>query len=80
MEFIKGYIYANIYQYEKIVKFDPLTGKVVAYIDLSGILPMKDYASQTDVLNGIAYDSLGDRFFVTGKNWPKLFEIDLIKK
>lgn len=80
MEFIKGYIYANIYQYEKIVKFDPSTGKVVAYVDLSGILPMNDYASQTDVLNGIAYDTLGDRIFVTGKNWPKLFEIGLIKK
>ena len=80
MEYINGYIYANIYQYERIVKVDPSTGKVIAYIDLSGILPMNDYTNKTDVLNGIAYDSSGDRMFVTGKNWPKLFEIKLVKK
>ncbi len=80
MEYINGYIYANIYQYEKIVKFDPSTGKVIAYIDLSGILPMNDYTNKTDVLNGIAYDQSGDRMFVTGKYWPKLFEIKLQKK
>ena len=79
-EYINGYIYANIYQYEKIVKFDPSTGKVIAYIDLSGILPINDYTNKTDVLNGIAYDRLGDRMFVTGKYWPKLFEIKLVKK
>ncbi len=79
-EYIDGYIYANIYQYEKIVKFDPHTGKVAAYIDLSHILPMNDYKSDTDVLNGIAYDKDNKRLFITGKLWPKLFEIELIKK
>ena len=80
LEYINGYIYANIYQYEKIVKFDPHTGKVAAYIDLSHILPMNDYKPDTDVLNGIAYDKKNKRLFVTGKLWPKLFEIELVKK
>jgi len=80
LEYIDGYIYANIYQYEKIVKFDPQTGKVAAYIDLSHILPMNDYKPNTDVLNGIAYDKGNKRLFVTGKLWPKLFEIELVKK
>ena len=80
LEYIDGFIYANIYQYEKIVKFDPHTGKVAAYIDLSHILPMNDYKPDTDVLNGIAYDKDNKRLFVTGKKWPKLFEIELVKK
>ncbi|MCF6364971.1 MAG: glutaminyl-peptide cyclotransferase [Bacteroidales bacterium] len=80
LEYINGFIYANIYQYEKIAKINPANGKVTAYIDLTGILPMNDYNNKTDVLNGIAYDSKTDRIFVTGKKWPKLFEIELIKK
>jgi glutaminyl-peptide cyclotransferase len=80
LEYINGYIYSNIYQYDKIVKIDPQTGKVLAYIDLSGLLPMNDYTSQTDVLNGIAYDKERNRVFVTGKNWPKLFEVTFIRK
>ena len=80
LEFINGYIYANIYQYDKIVKIDPSTGKVLAYINLKGILPMNDYSNKTDVLNGIAFDYTNNRMFVTGKKWPKLFEIELIKK
>ncbi len=80
LEYIDGEIYANIYQYEKIARIDPATGKVLAYIDLDGILPMNDWVETTDVLNGIAYDKTGKRLFVTGKRWPKLFEIELIKK
>ncbi|MDL2320326.1 glutaminyl-peptide cyclotransferase, partial [Alistipes sp. OttesenSCG-928-B03] len=49
-------------------------------IDLTGILPMNDITANTDVLNGIAYDPAGKRVFVTGKNWPKLFEIEIVKK
>jgi len=79
LEYINGFIYANIYQYEKIAKIDPATGKVLAYIDLKGILPMNDYTNQTDVLNGIAYDKNTNRIFVTGKNWPKLFEVEFNK-
>lgn len=80
LEYINGFIYANIYQYEKIVKIDPSTGKVLAYIDLNGILPMNDYVASTDVLNGIAYDKKTNRIFVTGKKWPKLFEVEFVKK
>ena len=80
LEFINGYIFANIYQYDKIAKIDPVSGKVIAYIDLKGILPMNDYSNKTDVLNGIAFDDATDRIFVTGKKWPKLFDIELIKK
>ncbi len=80
LEYINGEIYANIYQYEKIARIDPKTGKVLAYIELDGILPMNDWTARTDVLNGIAYDEKGKRLFVTGKYWPKLFEIELIKK
>ncbi len=81
LEFIDGKIYANIYQTDKIAKIDPATGKVFAYIDLSGILPDKDrIRGETDVLNGIAYDFDNKKLFVTGKKWPKLFEIKLIEK
>jgi len=80
LEYINGEIFANIYQYEKIARIDPKTGKVLAYIDLDGILPMNDWTSNTDVLNGIAYDAATKRLFVTGKKWPKLFEIELVKK
>ena len=56
------------------------TGKVVGWIDLTGILSPEDHTDGIDVLNGIAYDAKGDRLFVTGKKWPKLFEIKLVKK
>lgn len=77
LEFIKDELWANIYTTNKIVKIDPKTGKVLAYIDLTEILPQKDYERDTDVLNGIAYDKKNDRIFVTGKKWPKLFEIKI---
>ena len=72
-------IYANIYTTNKIAIIDAKTGKVKAYIDLSEILAQKYYEKGvTDVLNGIAYDKAGDRLFVTGKYWPKLFQIKLV--
>lgn len=80
LEFIKGEIWANIWQTDKIVQIDPQTGKILGWIDLTGLLPTRDYTPETDVLNGIAYDKAGDRLFVTGKLWPKLFEIRLVKK
>ena len=58
----------------------PADGHVTGWIDLSGLLPAADLARGADVLNGIAYDALGDRLFVTGKLWPKLFEIQLVRK
>lgn len=81
LEWVKGRIYANIWQTNRIVEIDPATGHVVGHIDLSGLLDGSGYAPQPDdVLNGIAYDAARDRLFVTGKNWPKIFEIKLIKK
>jgi len=80
LEWVDGEIYANIWQTDRIARIDPQTGNVVGWIDLKGLLPMKDYIPQhTDVLNGIAYDPATKRLFVTGKFWPKLFEIRLVK-
>ncbi len=75
LEYINGEIWANIWMTDHIARIDPVTGKVLGYIDLRGILPASDRNSDTDVLNGIAYDNKGNRIFVTGKRWPKLFEI-----
>jgi glutamine cyclotransferase len=80
LEWVKGEIYANVWQTNWIVRIDPHSGQVVGVINLTGLLKQSDIvAGQTDVLNGIAYDAKGDRLFVTGKNWPKLFEIRLRK-
>jgi glutamine cyclotransferase len=80
LEYIKGEIWANVWQTDRIARIDPASGKVTGWIDLTGILPRQDRTDLTDVLNGIAYDAAGDRIFVTGKRWPKLFEIRLVKK
>jgi len=78
LEYIQGEIYANIWQTELIARIDPLTGQVIGWIDLKGILSPEDHSGTVDVLNGIAYDAKNSRLFVTGKYWPKLFEIELI--
>jgi glutamine cyclotransferase len=80
LEFVHGEIFANLWQTDRIVRISPLDGRVTGWIDLAGLLPASDRVSGADVLNGIAYDSLGDRLFVTGKLWPKLFEIQLVRK
>ncbi|WP_425998370.1 glutaminyl-peptide cyclotransferase [Caulobacter sp. DWR1-3-2b1] len=78
LEWVKGEVLANIWQTDRIARIDPKTGHVTGWIDLSGLLGSVDRASgQVDVLNGIAYDGATDRLFVTGKLWPKLFEIKL---
>jgi len=80
LEWVKGEIYANVWQTDWIVRIDPRKGAIVGLINLAGLLGAADrIKGQTDVLNGIAYDAKGDRLFVTGKNWPKLFEIRLRK-
>jgi glutamine cyclotransferase len=79
LEVVKGEIYANVYQTDRIVRISPKTGQVTGWIDLSGLLPPRE-AAGVDVLNGIAYDETNDRLFVTGKLWPKLFEIQLIAR
>ena len=80
LEYIKGEIYANIWQTDRIVRVDPDTGRILGWIDLSGLLSAADRNAETDVLNGIAYDETTDRLFVTGKQWPRLFQIRLKKK
>jgi glutaminyl-peptide cyclotransferase len=80
LEWVNGEIYANVWQTNWIVRIDPGSGRVVGLVNLSGLLKPSDIVTgQTDVLNGIAYDAKRDRLFVTGKNWPKLFEIRLHK-
>jgi glutaminyl-peptide cyclotransferase len=79
LEWIKGDIYANVWLTDWIVRIDPTSGRVVGIVDLSGLLSQSDrQQSNADVLNGIAYDREHDRLFVTGKKWPKLFEIRLV--
>ncbi len=77
LEYINGEIFANIYLKDIIARIDPVTGKVLAYINLKNILSKKEYKDNTDVLNGIAYDYINKRLFVTGKKWPKMFEIEI---
>ena len=80
LEFINGEIFANIWQTDRIARISPRTGKVVGWIDLSGILSPMYRRTPDAVLNGIAYDPQGRRLFVTGKLWPNVFEITLVKK
>lgn len=81
LEYIKGEIFANIWQTDRIVRIDPRDGKILGWVDMTGLLKLKDnYDKPVDVLNGIAYDETNDRLFVTGKLWPKLFEVRLKKK
>ncbi|MGD8625267.1 MAG: glutaminyl-peptide cyclotransferase [Anaerolineae bacterium] len=78
LEYIQGQVYANVWQTDRVAIIDPATGQVTAWIDLSGLLKPEDLTQPVDVLNGIAYDAANDRLFVTGKWWPKLFEIELV--
>jgi glutamine cyclotransferase len=78
LEYVQGEIYANVWQTDWVARIAPETGRVVGWIDLGGLLSAEDLSQPVDVLNGIAYDAQTDRLFVTGKLWPKLFEIELI--
>ena len=78
LEFVQGEIYANIWQTDRIVRIAPQTGQVTGWIDLEGLLNPEAYPGPVDVLNGIAYDARNDRLLVTGKFWPRLFEIELV--
>lgn len=80
LEYVKGEIFANIWQTDRIVRIDPKDGTILGWIDLRGLLKDEDQRADTDVLNGIAYDPAQDRLYVTGKKWPKLFEIRIKKK
>lgn len=80
LEWVDGRIWANVYTTDQIVIIDPATGIVEGIVDLTGILPTEEITQTTDVLNGIAWDPDSQRLFVTGKNWSKLFEIELIEQ
>lgn len=78
LEYIRGEIYANVWMTDKIARISPETGKVLGWINLAGILPEIEVRSNDAVLNGIAYDPVRHRLFVTGKLWPRLFEIQVV--
>ena len=75
LEFVKNEIWANIWYEDRIARISPENGEVLGWIDLGNLYPRNQRQSNEDVLNGIAYDAETDRLFVTGKNWPQLFEI-----
>jgi glutamine cyclotransferase len=80
LEYVKGEILANVWHQNRVARIDPQTGQVKGWIDLAGLLKPGDVTDEEAVLNGIAYDEAGDRLFVTGKLWPKLFEVKLKQK
>ncbi len=80
LEYIKGEIYANVWHSDRIARISPRDGHVIAWIDLTGLLPASEKRNDESVLNGIAYDAKHDRLFVTGKQWPWIFEIKLVSK
>jgi glutamine cyclotransferase len=78
LEVVKGDIFANVWLTDRIAVIAPATGKVTAWLDLKGLMPAQ--ANTDAVLNGIAYDAASDRLFVTGKLWPRMFEIRVIRR
>ena len=80
LEYIEGELWANVFLTDDILRIDPRTGAVTGRIDMTGLLNNHDRNADTDVLNGIAYDNETGRIFVTGKNWPKMFEIEVIQR
>lgn len=80
LEYVQSEIYANIWHADRIARIDPQTGRILGWIDLTGLLKPGEVQDEEAVLNGIAYDEASGRLFVTGKLWPKLFEIRLTQK
>lgn len=79
LEFVKGEVLANIWQTDYVARINPSTGVVTGYIDFRGLLTPREREG-TDVLNGIAYDDKTDRLFITGKLWPRVFEVRITRK
>lgn len=76
LEFVRSEVWANVWETDRIARIDPKTGRVVGWIDLTGLIsPAEVGDPRENVLNGIAYDAAADRLYVTGKRWPKIFEI-----
>ena len=80
LEYVNGEVFANVWMSDRIARIDPTTGRVTGWIDLTGLLPPEERSGREDVLNGIAYDAANDRLFVTGKYWPRLFQIRLVAR
>jgi len=80
LEYIHGEIYANVWYSDRIARISPASGRVVGWIDLKGLMPRDQLSSDGAVLNGIACDAEHDRLFVTGKLWPKIFEITILQE
>ena len=80
LEFIHGEIYANVWHTDRIARISQKDGHVIAWIDLAGLLPADEKVDAESVLNGIAYDAQHDRIFVTGKQWPTIFEIKVVRR
>ena len=78
LEWIDGLIWANVWYQDRIVAIDPISGEVLASLDLTGLLPRSERALNTDVLNGIAYDPRSDAIWVTGKRWPWRYRIEIL--
>lgn len=80
LEYVGGEVFANVWYTDLIARINPHTGRVTGWIDLEGLLESEQGVGSAGVLNGIAYDAENDRLFVTGKRWPKLFEIELVAR
>jgi glutamine cyclotransferase len=80
LEYVKGEIYANIWHSDRIARISPSDGHVIGWIDLTGLMPASRRVNDESVLNGIAYDAQHDRLFVTGKQWPSVFEIKIVSR
>ncbi|MDR1226593.1 MAG: glutaminyl-peptide cyclotransferase [Prevotellaceae bacterium] len=80
LELIEGELWANVYTTDQLVRIDTSSGEVTGVVDVKGLLPKPLRTPQTDVLNGIAYDATHKRIFVTGKNWKRLYEVQVRKK
>ncbi|MCQ2145620.1 MAG: glutaminyl-peptide cyclotransferase [Bacteroidales bacterium] len=79
LEYIDGQVWANVYTTDEIVMINPEDGKVTGVIDCTGLLPRGLYTDRTDVLNGIAYDEKTGKIFLTGKYWPRMYEVRLVR-
>jgi glutamine cyclotransferase len=79
LEFVGGEVYANVWHTDRVATISPQSGAVTGWIDLRGLMSVGYRLAPEAVLNGIAYDAVGDRLFVTGKLWPKLFEIRVVR-
>ncbi len=79
LEYIRGEIWANVWYEDRIARISPTDGSVLGWIDLADLYPSWQRGSRDEVLNGIAFDTATQRLFVTGKNWPKLYEIRIIE-